>query len=106
MATEWVIRGVPPGLARDMWWLAVATEGPAGPGSATRPEWGAGARGRAGALVALVALADWLFFGQAIGLSLALFAAAVLGAVMLLQQGRARLRPALMPCGRAAPPQR
>lgn len=96
MATEWVIRGVPPGLARDMWWLAVATEGPAGPGSATRPEWGAGARGRAGALVALVALADWLFFGQAIGLSLALFAAAVLGAVMLLQQGRARLRPALM----------
>lgn len=96
MAREWVIRGVPPGLMRDMWWLAAAADGPSEPEAAPRPAGARGARGRAGALMALVALADWLFFGQAIGLSLAVFAAAVLAAVMVLAPGRDRLRPALL----------
>jgi len=47
-------------------------------------------------LAGLVALADWLFFGRDVGLSLAIFAAAVLGAVMLLSPGKTRLRPALV----------
>lgn len=96
MAREWVIRGVPPGLMRDMWWLAASSDGPTGPVEAPWPSLAEGARGRAGALMALVALADWLFFGQAVGLSLAVFAAAVLAADMVLAPGRERLRPALL----------
>jgi len=96
MAKEWVIRGVPPGLSRDMWWLASAADVPPEPPQRQRAREAGGAGGRASALVGLIVLADWLFFARVPGLSLALFAAAVLGTVMLLSPGQERLRPALV----------
>lgn len=96
MAKEWVIRGVPPGLSRDMWWMTAAEDVPPPPPPGQRVRGLGETGGRAGALVVLVALADWLFFGHALGLSLALFSAAVLGVVMLVSPGRERLRPALL----------
>ncbi len=96
MAREWVIRGVPPGLSRDMWWMTAAEDVPPPPPPGQRVRGLGETGGRAGALVVLVALADWLFFGHALGLSLALFSAAVLGVVMLVSPGRELLRPALL----------
>jgi hypothetical protein len=93
---EWMIRGVPRALATDLWWMEGASDTPDGPsaGSSLRGLESAGGRGLA--LLALVALADLLFYGHAPGLSLALFAGAVLTAAMLLSPGRDRLRPALL----------
>ena len=96
MANEWEVRGVPRALAVDMWWLASVTDAPADPTERClswqidRPG------GRAAALVALVALADLLFYGHSPGLSLVLFAGAVLAAVMALSSSGDRLRPALL----------
>ena len=95
--TEWMIRGVPRGLATDMWWMESASP----PGS-DRPLAGDLVHGRDGrgartlALVALVALADLLFYGHAPGLSLVIFAAAVLGVAMILAPGCDRPGPGLL----------
>jgi hypothetical protein len=79
-----------------MWWLASVTDAPADP-TERRLSWQTDrAGGRAAALVALVALADLLFYGHAFGLSLALFAGAVLAAAMALSPSGDRLRPALL----------
>ncbi len=93
---DWVIRGVPRGMARDMWWMSSTVEVPPEPPQGQRVWRSEGSGARAGALVALVALADWLFYGWAAGLSLAIFAFALLAAVMLLSPGQARRRPALL----------
>jgi Domain of unknown function (DUF4173) len=95
MASRWEVRGVPRALALDMWWLTEADEG------TQRPEqtfgWDRiGLGGRAAALALLVILADFLFYRQALGLSLAVFAAAVLAVVMALSPHGERLRPALL----------
>jgi Domain of unknown function (DUF4173) len=103
MAKEWVIRGVPRALTVDMWWLASMTDRPADP-PPRRIVWqGDGAGRRATALAVLVALADLLFYCHAVGLSLALFAGAVLAAVITLTSGQERLRPALLLVAAALP---
>jgi hypothetical protein len=96
MAKEWVVRGVPQALQRDMWWLTAERDMPQGPKRDHRIASGAGGGGPAVALVALVALADFLFFRHAAGLSLPVFAAAVLGAAMAISPAHARLSPALV----------
>lgn len=93
---DWVIRGVPRGLERDMWWMAGAADVPPEPPQ-RKPVWrDERGGGRIAALVGLIALADWLFFGHSPGLSLAVFAGVLLAAVMLLSPGRERVRPALL----------
>lgn len=93
---DWVIRGVPRALARDMWWMSGAEDPRPRVPEGIRVWRGQGRGARAGALVALVALADWLFYGRTPGLSLAIFAVALLAVVMLLSPGQTRLRPALL----------
>ena len=84
MAGVWGVYGVPMALQRDGWWLA---DDPVPPViTAFRP------RRRAAVLVGLVVLADVLFWGQGVGLSLALFAGAVYSASLLR-------RPAAAPLG-------
>ncbi|HLQ20285.1 MAG TPA: hypothetical protein VK146_15030, partial [Tabrizicola sp.] len=93
---DWVIRGVPRALTRDLWWLESAAEAPHAPPPGQRADGGDRHSKRVAALLWLLALADWLFFGQAMGLSLAIFAAAVLAVAMTLSSGPDRLRPALV----------
>jgi hypothetical protein len=82
MANDWEVRGVPRALTVDMWWLASMTDAPVRP-LERRFAWNRdGAWQRLTALLVLVALADALFYGQAVGLSLAVFAAAVLAVAM------------------------
>lgn len=85
---ELVLRGVPRSLQRDAWWLAAIDEG-----EAPAPNAGRHSEPRADAghrrivwpvLLALVTCADWLFWGHAAGLSLPLFAAACLLAILSL----------------------
>jgi hypothetical protein len=102
MANDWEIRGVPRALTCDMWWFA--GEGP-GPVVQGRRPLGSvsGTTRSAVALLGLVALADLLFYGHFPGLSLAVFAAAILGVAMILSPGRDRLRPALLLLASALP---
>ena len=75
MAEVWGVHGVPMALQRDGWWLEDEPAPPdMAPPAAVRP------RQRGTALVVLVLLADVLFWGHGVGLSLALFAAAVFAA--------------------------
>jgi hypothetical protein len=103
MAREWVIRGVPKALTVDMWWLANATDGPADPPGRRLAWQHERAGGQAAALAVLVAMADLLFYGHSPGLSLALFAGAVLAAVMALSPGSGRLRPTMLLFAAALP---
>ena len=89
---ELVLRGLPRSLQRDAWWLAAIDEGEA-PAPKAPPQQGA----RTGAthrpivwplLAALVIFADWLFWGHGAGLSLPLFAAACLLAILGLAPHR------------------
>ena len=66
--TEWVVRGVPGALAMDAWWLGDTTPLPKADRSVARL---APARGVL-ALLALTGIGDFLFFQQAVGLSLAI----------------------------------
>lgn len=93
---EFVLRGVPRSLQRDAWWLAAIDEGEA-PAPNTRPHHQARADAERKrtvwpALLALVTCADWLFWGHAAGLSLPLFAAACLLAILGLSPHPARAR--------------
>lgn len=96
MTRELVVRGVPQALIVDMWWLASETDSPPTPQPPRALGRMEGTGGRAAALAGLVALADLLFYGHGPGLSLAVFAGAVLVAVMALNPGVPRLRPALL----------
>ncbi|MCV2870914.1 DUF4173 domain-containing protein [Defluviimonas sp. WL0050] len=83
---ELELRGVPRSLQRDAWWLAAIDEGEAPAPNARRhsePRADAGHRRIVWpVLLALVTFADWLFWGHAAGLSLPLFAAACLLAIL------------------------
>ena len=71
------IPGLPDALAKDGWWLDEGATPPrqGGGGDTHR---GARRPGRLVAVLALVALADLLFWGRAPGLSVVIFAAALL----------------------------
>jgi hypothetical protein len=90
--TEWVLRGVPGALAMDAWWLGDTAPPPKSDGSEAKL---APARGVL-ALLALIGIGDVLFFRQAVGLSLAIFAGAVFLAVLTTLPTRARLYPSLL----------
>jgi len=86
------LRGVPATLARDGWWMATETHplGDAQPPRAAgraHSKTGPGPR-RAGAILALVLLADILFWNHAPGLSLAVYAAAILAVGWFLSSPR------------------
>ena len=88
-----IIRGVPPSILQDSWWLDVPDRMP----NASVGNTGHGKRKAAGALVVLVALADVLFLDHAPGISLAVFALAVAGAVWFLTGRRkGQVGPALL----------
>lgn len=96
MAGEWVIRGVPRALATDMWWMTEAGEADEGLKTTLPRAADQDSKGRSLALLGLVALADLLFYGHAPGLSLAVFAGAVLGVAMVLCPRGERLRPGVL----------
>lgn len=82
MPREFVVRGVPSRIARDAWWLTADTTRGDGPPEGSKGDRGTdgirlGTGGRVG-LIALVALGDFLFWGHPAGVSLAIFAGAVL----------------------------
>ncbi|MEZ5779922.1 MAG: DUF4173 domain-containing protein [Paracoccaceae bacterium] len=92
--TEFVVRGVPRSLRRDGWWLspAIAGAGGDGPGGG-RAGSGGMARGSLNPLAlpllaTLVTLADFLFWHHAAGLSVALFALALMLSVRVLTDRR------------------
>lgn len=81
----YLLRGVPHSVAMDGWWLSSPPPRPRSPDQHQEsPQWPA----RAGALVALIALADLLLWEVRPGLSLALFGLAVLGTGWLLADRR------------------
>ncbi|SPJ31179.1 DUF4153 domain-containing protein [Falsiruegeria mediterranea] len=74
------IRGLPASIEQDSWWLDDTTEqAPERSTGIMRTPWSAG-------LFGLIALADFLFFDHPKGLSLAIFAAAIFGAVWVLRR--------------------
>ena len=97
---DWVMRGVPRALAMDGWWLSdhcAAVEPVRGNGrglAGRAPD--RYSRGAAAAILLLVGFGDFLFYGQAVGLSLAVFAGAVFLAALLTQPAGERLRPAVL----------
>ncbi|MEP4037977.1 DUF4173 domain-containing protein [Pseudophaeobacter sp.] len=101
MTGDYTVRGVPASLAQDGWWLSCdsADELPADKPLPQR-NWADLSRKGSGALLALVvlvALADWLFWGYVPGLSVALFSWALFGAAALLNTpDKRQIKPALL----------
>lgn len=96
MKTELVIRGVPRALERDAWWF-----GAQAPVGTSRPPIRDAGTGRRGGrpilfLLALVALADALFWEHDAGLSLAVFAMAVCVSVAIGKPARDVWRPIVL----------
>lgn len=91
------IRGLPQSLAMDSWWLG--TDAQPSPPGATSDSGAPAARRpvRAAGLLLLVVLADHLFWGYRAGLSLGLFAAAILAVGTVgLRPAHRLVRPALL----------
>ncbi len=90
---QFIVRGVPASVLQDSWWLDTPDRG-------TNRDDGIPGPGKRHAFVALaflVALADFLFLDQSLGLSLAVFALAVAAVVWALLRRRAGLvGPALL----------
>lgn len=82
------IRGLPPALARDAWWLGSNESGPP-PVSGDPPVAGGAGRRQLVALGLLVVLGDFLFHDRSPGLSLAIFGLAILAATSALLRWRA-----------------
>lgn len=101
MTGEYIVRGVPASLQQDGWWLSCDSAEQPDP-VAPKPPRNWTDLGRKGgsamlALVVLVALADWLFWGYAPGLSIALFSWALFGAALLVNTpDKAHSKPALL----------
>jgi hypothetical protein len=90
------LHGVPHAIARDGWWLDATPDGGAPPGGAGGAPGVAGHLPRATGLLALVLLADLLFWRHAPGLSVAVFAIAVFAAATAdVRPRRALIRPGL-----------
>ncbi|WGI21851.1 DUF4173 domain-containing protein [Amylibacter sp. IMCC11727] len=82
--SEKVFKGVPRALVLDGWWMSADAQFEE-PKSRPqlRDQWGSQTRRRLVLLFALLALADVLFFQQAIGISLAVFAIVIFAAAAL-----------------------
>lgn len=80
------IRGLPPALMRDGWWLGPSEGGP--PAAGHPPAAGGAGRRRLLALGLLLILGDFLFHDRPPGLSLAVFALAILVATGALKRWR------------------
>jgi Domain of unknown function (DUF4173) len=91
MPRPFILNGVPPGLAKDAWWLSI-TPAEAVPSPSTRTP--SGRVPRAISVLALVLLADLLFWEAAPGLSAALYAVVVFAVVVLDAHPRQWQRPA------------
>ncbi len=76
---QFVVRGVPASIVQDSWWLGGGEEAPPKPAK-TRLTKGH----VVGWLLALVLLADFLFFDHAVGVSLAVYVVAIAGVVAVL----------------------
>lgn len=94
MTSEFSVRGVPASLKQDGWWL-VGDSPEAEPNTTYKPHSQSGWTAHAGkirptllALVILVALADWLFWTYAPGLSLPLFSGALFLAALWIRRPR------------------
>jgi hypothetical protein len=101
MTGDYTVRGLPASIAQDGWWLTCDNaEGTSKPAPTPQRNWAdLSRRGSAAllALVVLVALADWLFWGYAPGISVALFSWALFGATVLLNQpDKSQIKPALL----------
>ena len=94
MAIEPSIRGVPRALAMDAWWLDTAPPGDGGGAQGGRAQ--PVSPSFLGAVLALVVLADLLFWRQSLGISVVLFAAAVFAMQVARTRAPAWRRPALL----------
>ncbi|MEP2718511.1 DUF4173 domain-containing protein [Pseudophaeobacter sp.] len=97
----YIVRGVPASLKQDSWWLGCEGEPEASSAAPTKGQvWADLVRKGTGATLALVvltALADWLFWSYAPGISAALFSWALYGAAVLLRSPDIRqIKPALL----------
>lgn len=105
MTGDYIVRGLPASIAQDGWWLSCDSAEDSPTASPPRQSnWADLSRKSSGALLALVvlvALADWLFWGYAPGISIALFSWALFGVTILLNrpdgaQFKDRTKPALL----------
>ena len=90
-----LMRGVPASLRMDAWWMSGGNAESARPPSreasngqdrARRPQ------ARVAVLLALVLLADWLFWAQGVGVSLVMFAGALVAGMLVVADGRVGAR--------------
>lgn len=101
MTGDYTVRGLPASIAQDGWWLTCdSAEDTSEPAPSRQRNWADLSRRGSGALLALVvmvALADWLFWGYAPGISVALFSWALFGAAVLLNRPDiSQIKPALL----------
>ncbi|MCT4559241.1 MAG: DUF4173 domain-containing protein [Pelagimonas sp.] len=92
MSKQLVIHGVPDSIRSDGWWLACSPNSGASDPEATRTErprrhTALGKPIPLTALIVLVLLADWLFWDQPIGVSVAVFAMALSVGILSLRKG-------------------
>ncbi|MEJ6392837.1 DUF4173 domain-containing protein [Gymnodinialimonas sp. 2305UL16-5] len=87
MRGEWVVRGVPESIRNDGWWLSEPVVG-----KARARNWRDAARQPLGAVILLVAMADWLFWNDYNGISVAVFALALSVAIIAFKPGGATRR--------------
>ncbi len=84
---QYVVRGVPTSILQDSWWIGSGDEPKPKNAKAEKQ-----ATGKAiGLLLVLVVLADFLFFGHSVGVSLAVYTVAVAGAVVSLMPRHPRV---------------
>lgn len=93
MTGEFIVRGVPTSLAQDGWWLACDRPELPSQTAGTRNRWNRSQQvtpPALAALVVLVTLADWLFWGYAPGLSLSIFCWALFFAAFWVRRSKTK----------------
>lgn len=91
--SEHIFSGVPRALAVDAWWMSADAEFDTPEARVrARREWSGRARRRGAVFVVLLALADVLFFQQAVGVSIAVFVIAVFAASVVESAHTAALK--------------